>query len=394
MVAGEAASIWATITVAALLLVTLHLPLLVQAAPQGACLLEYGIASCPHCQRLKEVLGSTGLPFVYIELQGNESNVEEYLWVYENFVEPGCYLRGTCYVPLVVVTIDGAPKAIVVGEHDSEYWLRLIENVSPIQGVLVVNASGSGAIIRNESLVSMLAERLSGRLASAPPESITVQSIIPVLISTSLADSVNPCTFSVYTALLLVTLSLLGKRKAILTALAFIAGVYAGYMALGLGLNAALTLLPHYVVKVVAAAGIVVGGYNLYACRMGEQFKSPVPERLRKLTEKSLHTFVGPVGGLAVGLLASFTLLPCSSGPYIVFIALLSRLRDKWASTALLALYNLIFVVPLVLIAAAVMLFSSTVRKVKLWRSRRLGSLEAISSILLIAVCVYIILAT
>ena len=183
-----------------------------------------------------------------------------------------------------------------------------------------------------------------------------------------------------------------GKRKTIATAAAFIGGVYSGYFLLGIGLNTMLSFLPAFSVKVIALIGLLIGVYTLYSSRAGSRFKSPVPRRLREITENKLYSVAGPLGGIILGLLSSLTLLPCSSGPYITFIAVLSQVREPMLSLALLAVYNLIFVTPLLIIAFIVTMLGSSIKRVKAWRSKGLGVMEAVSSLLLIIVCLYILI--
>ncbi|RLE95270.1 MAG: hypothetical protein DRJ96_08825 [Thermoprotei archaeon] len=236
--------------------------------------------------------------------------------------------------------------------------------------------------------------RLRG-LAPSPgtgPKPLTLREVLPILVSTAAADSVNPCTFSVFTALLLITLSLAGRGRALASSLAFIAAVYACYYLLGLGLTVAIVALPPIFVKVIAAAGLVVGAYSVASSLRGE-FRSPVPSRLKRVTEEALYKVAGPLGAAGLGALCSFTLLPCSSGPYVVFTATLSRLPEPGIRYLLLGLYNAIFVAPLVAIAVAVTLLGLAARRVKKWRSgRSLALMELVGGILLVAVCAYILL--
>ena len=112
--------------------------------PQEITILEYGLYTCPHCREQKEVLSSLGFSFRYIELQGNETNVMEYLWIYDNFV------GDERFVPLVVIIFNETPKMVVVGGGDKDYWLGLIDKASSLQGVLVIDGEG------NEKQVSCL----------------------------------------------------------------------------------------------------------------------------------------------------------------------------------------------------------------------------------------------
>ncbi|MCD6357515.1 MAG: hypothetical protein J7L75_02935 [Thermoproteales archaeon] len=377
--------------VAALMLAAL-LPVLATCLPQEVVIVEYGMETCPHCSEQKEVLGGLGVPFVYVELLGNETNVMEYLALYDSLI------GGERYVPLIVIVINGVVKAAVVGGGDASYWEGVNERAAQVEGVLVVDSEGRERVVTNETVIQaaqrVVEARLRG-LAPSPgtgPKPLTLREVLPILVSTAAADSVNPCTFSVFTALLLITLSLTGRGRALASSLAFIAAVYACYYLLGLGLTVAIVALPPIFVKVIAAAGLVVGAYSVASSLRGE-FRSPVPSGLKRVTEEALYKVAGPLSAAGLGALCSFTLLPCSSGPYVVFTATLSRLPEPGLRYLLLGLYNAIFVAPLVAIAVAVTLLGLAARRVKKWRSgRSLALMELVGGILLVAVCAYILL--
>jgi len=86
-------------------------------------------------------------------------------------------------------------------------------------------------------------------------------------------------------------------------------------------------------------------------------------------------------------------LLPCSGGPYLVGLGLISCLGEPAEAYLLLVLYNLIFAVPLVAILASLLAFSSLSRKMKALRSAKLGLMEIVSGSLLVMACIWILLS-
>ena len=208
-----------------------------------------------------------------------------------------------------------------------------------------------------------------------------------------LADSINPCTFTVFTALLLISLHSLGRMRAALTGISFVLAVFICYYSLGLGLIQALTGIP-YADKVIAIAGLIIGAISI-ARGLKPEFKSPIPKTLRKPLEKFLEkAYFSPVASFILGTLASFALLPCSGGPYIVGLGILSTLKEKFQAYLLLALYNTIFVAPLLIILLAVLASRRYVRKVKILRGRCLGTMEFISGLILIIICLLILFSS
>ena len=379
---------------AAALCILIALSALVGAYPQRVLVIEYGEALCPACAEQKQTLESLsrtrGVPYLYVELMGNESNVKEFARIYELAV------GGELSVPLLVIVIEGRVKAVAVGPLKESEMLSLLERAEMSSGVLVA-VGGEVRELTDEAKIGELQKIVNARLSGSPyavvsPEG-SVGRVLPILVTLAAADSVNPCTFAVYTALLLMVLTLRGKKGAALSTASFVSAVYVCYYALGLGLVAVSSLLPHAIVKVVAAVGLAVGAYSI-ATNISGKFKSPVPEPLKRVTESALMKVAGPAGAAALGALCSFTLLPCSSGPYIVFAAVLAGVPSPALRYLLLGLYNIIFVAPLLALTAVVLALGVAAKRVKRWRSEEvLARMELAGSALLVAVCIYLLAA-
>ena len=89
-------------------------------------------------------------------------------------------------------------------------------------------------------------------------------------------------------------------------------------------------------------------------------------------------------GALLVGLLDSIFLLPCSSGPYIAILALLSKTTSRTQGMLYLLFYNFIFVLPLVGIMLAVHFGFTTTALAERWRIARLGKLHLITGVIMV----------
>ena len=114
---------------------------------------------------------------------------------------------------------------------------------------------------------------------------MTVGEVLAPVIAAALADSVNPCTFSVFTALMLMIMFFKGRARMLQAGGAFIAAVYLMYYLMGLGLIRVFAEL-WWIVYVVAAAGIALGSYELYTSLAEGRFKSPLPRPLYRFTER------------------------------------------------------------------------------------------------------------
>ncbi|HDL85699.1 MAG TPA: hypothetical protein ENH11_05155 [Candidatus Acetothermia bacterium] len=224
------------------------------------------------------------------------------------------------------------------------------------------------------------------RVEEATESSLTNKLTLPAVILAAAADSVNPCTFAVL-VLLLGTLLVAGKKGKMLPAgFAFILAIYISYFLMGLGIFSAIQAagVQRPFILAVSGLAILLGLWNMKDYfAYGKWFTIEVPKRWRPLVKKVTSSVVTVPGAFAVGVLDSLFLLPCSSGPYIAILALLSKTTTKAHGIWLLLFYNLIFILPLIIITLAVYFGYTTTARAERWRSQRLGKLHLISGIIM-----------
>lgn len=89
-------------------------------------------------------------------------------------------------------------------------------------------------------------------------------------------------------------------------------------------------------------------------------------------------------GAFFIGFVVSLFLLPCTSGPYIVILGLLAKAATKAYAFSLLLLYNLIFVLPMILITLAIYFGITTTEKAEKIRQGKLEVLHLIAGIIIL----------
>lgn len=177
--------------------------------------------------------------------------------------------------------------------------------------------------------------------------------LLPLVVVSSLIDSINPCAFSI----LLLTIAFLfgiGKARTGIVKIGgvYILGIFVVYILIGLGILQALHLFdtPHFMAKVGATLMLVFGAINLineFFPRFPIKLKIPhvAHSRMAALMEKaSMPTafFLGALVGLCE--------FPCTGGPYLMILGLLHDQATYVSGALYLFLYNLIFVLPLIII--------------------------------------------
>jgi cytochrome c biogenesis protein CcdA len=177
--------------------------------------------------------------------------------------------------------------------------------------------------------------------------------LLPLVGVAALIDSVNPCAFSI----LLVTIAFLlsiGKLRSSVLAIgsAYIFGIFLVYLAIGLGLLQTLHIFdtPHFMAKVGAAALVLLGLINVSneifpAFPIKLRIPGAAHHRIAVLMEQASVPTAVVLGGL-VGLCE----FPCTGGPYLMVLGLLHDQVTYYTGVSYLLLYNLIFILPLVLI--------------------------------------------
>ena len=198
--------------------------------------------------------------------------------------------------------------------------------------------------VRNEIKALLLIISLSFGLTVVVLSLIHQQSMIFPLISLAVSDSINPCTFVIYT-MFLIALSLkegISKRRVYAIGLAFVVAIYISYYLLGVGLVVFTKSIPTWIAGVVS---IIFGAYTVIT---GYLEKSRVAGK-KKVRKSIFRQEASILGAFAVGVMVSFTLLPCSAGSYLIYAILISKI-GKALTWILLGLYNLIFVLPLLVI--------------------------------------------
>jgi len=242
--------------------------------------------------------------------------------------------------------------------------------------------------LRDEGIRTRLEEIFVGYLGIET--NVSALNLVPSIIFLALADSVNPCTFAVFTALLFNAL-LFGKIKAVTRGLSFILGIFVGYYALGLGLFQIFARIPYFH-NAFILLGLAIGLLNVRS-GLKPTSKSLVPKSVRNIVEhRIIKSSTSATASVVLGLFAAFTLLPCSGGPYLVGLSLISALKEWVQAHLLLILYNSIFIMPLILILAAISVSTRLPRKIKIFRSTNLRLMKLLNGTFLAALCIYLLL--
>ncbi|HMN14162.1 MAG TPA: cytochrome c biogenesis protein CcdA [Bellilinea sp.] len=188
----------------------------------------------------------------------------------------------------------------------------------------------------------------------ATAEDSSSQLLFTAVLVTGLIDGINPCAM----AILLFFVSFLftirkNQRSIAQMGIVYIGAVYVVYFLIGLGLLRASTLVQgHWLGQASAVLLMLLGLTNL----LGAIFPNfPIRLEVPSAGKERLTTWMYRAtmpASLVLGALMGLESFPCSGGPYVAVLGLLSSQSGYWEGLGYLALYNLMFVLPLIVILA------------------------------------------
>lgn len=194
---------------------------------------------------------------------------------------------------------------------------------------------------------------VSGAGGALPVGLANLPELLPAVLVTGLVDSVNPCAFAVILLLIAFLFTLRQSRARILQlGFVYIAMIFIVYFGIGLGLLRAVRLSddPHFVARAGSWLLIGLGVLNLIEYFFPKfPIKLHMPSFAGDKTNQLIKQATFPTTIMA-GFLVGLCTFPCSGGIYVSIITLLnSKTTYSWGLVYLL-LYNLVFVLPLVVI--------------------------------------------
>jgi cytochrome c biogenesis protein CcdA len=191
---------------------------------------------------------------------------------------------------------------------------------------------------------------------------------VPVVLASGVADGFNPCAFALLVLFATYTLTLVNavtsdgsptleaRRRLLGAGSLYVGAVWVTYFIIGLGLLSFLGWLgqDHFVARAAAVLALVMGLWMLKDVLVpgwGPSMMAPAGThgRMQRAMER------GGLGGMLIaGVLVGICTVPCSGAIYLDITAVLHASGGGTTGIALLALYNLAFIAPLVILLLAV----------------------------------------
>ena len=345
---------------------------------------------CPHCAKvapfIEDLLNKTpNLVLIKYEIYQEQENVpivDAYLSKYG--LSPG--------IPLIMFSKDVylSGDSPIINNLESTIT-SLGENPCPLMNgsALSFNELNCGSLPGKPEVLVENETILGGGACVEPKQELTLLKII----SLAAVDAVNPCEIAVLTMILIAILTAdpKNRKKVLLAGLAFSLAIVLMYLVYGLVIIKFFQVVQllkgvgSVIFKVLAVLAILLGIFNIrdFVHYRPGGFLTEMPIFLRPKAKKLIAGVTSIKGAFVVGLLVTLFLIPCTMGPYFIAGGLLSSL-ELLKTIPWLVLYNLIFILPMIIITFIVYFGFTTVENVSGWKESNIRYLHLIAGIILV----------
>jgi len=304
-----------------------------------------------------------------------------------------------------VTTTEGLNKLM-------ESLARLKSTEKKIPLIIIGDRILAGDREIEEKLEASLLEVNSHRAASVVKKESSEQgkifgvTLLPVFLA-GLLDGINPCAFSTL-IFLLSWLGLAGrsKREIFTTGLFFSISVFLTYYAVGLGAFSALRagetlkwvgwLMKYTMATLLLVLAIInLSDYKkIKAGKTGEvtlQLSRKRKQKIHKVVREKTRKAGLITGSLFLGFSVTLFELGCTGQIYLPTLMYMTRMNGEISSYLLLGLYNMAFIVPL-LVVFTMAWKGMTSERLALWFAPRAGLIKLLSALFFVAMAILLII--
>jgi len=272
---------------------------------------------------------------------------------------------------------------------------EVIKNGVP--AVFIGEFAFQGANRRTERLIEETIRKIRQRSVPPlnPPFSPQAQ-IAPsfsyfLIFSSGLISAFNPCSLGVIVLFLGTIISLAGfhKTRILSSGLVFSLTYFGGSLLVGMGLPQSFQEVKIRQTLTVIISVLITGG-GLYYLGQGllQKKSSDLPAGWRALFRR----FLNIPGAIIGGSLAVFFLFPCSSGPYLAILALLSQPGGKIKALTGIIVYNLAFILPFVIFTLIIGLGILSWEQIAAWKENNVFKFKILLGLLFVGLGIWLFL--
>lgn len=214
---------------------------------------------------------------------------------------------------------------------------------------------------------------------------------VGIVLGAAAIDSINPCAIGVLILMVSVVLGQGGSPARLLkVGSAYIFAIFATYLIAGLGLVYFFSTIPIVIAEYLS---IAVGGLVIFAGILevkdffwyGKGMSLQIPKKYADKIHDWSTTNKSIWGVMLLGAFVAAVELPCTGAPYLAIITILRIDFSLWSPQfALMILYNIIFVMPLIVILAMVA-GGTKISAVSKWKEDSKGNMRLAMGLMFVA---------
>lgn len=319
---------------------------------------------CSHCENVKPLIADiqTRYPELRIErmeINDNTTNREKFLAMRLQY---GLGITGS--IPTIFIG-----ESALVGETE-------------IKDHFEEKIRAEKQLIASGSVVTL------GNVTHADPSSqqVTPALSLYMVVFAALADSANPCGLSVLVFLLITMAAAASRKRILLVGGAYIAATFLFHLLVGVGLFSFFSLSG--LSKIFSIIGGVIAlllGIITIAdlLRNRETFFLSISASHKGLLGDYARMASLPAA-FVLGILAGLLGFTCTGGIYVSILGLMGRDMTVMTGLPWLVVYNLVYVLPLVLVTLLVA-YGISPKRAERWKNEHKRTLRAIIGLVLIA---------
>jgi cytochrome c biogenesis protein CcdA len=181
----------------------------------------------------------------------------------------------------------------------------------------------------------------------------------------------------------------MGEKAVLKTGLAFSSAIFIIYLVMGLGLLRGLTYIPQikYIIFLIT---FILGTLHILAF-LGKNVRR-IPKIFEIWIFSRLKQAVNPKTAFVAGIITAFLLLPCTSGPYILILNLLSKNISFFEGLILLLIYHAIITSPFIIVTVCIHTLTITTTRLKRWSSTYQKWISLFSGVTMLLLSLFLLL--
>jgi hypothetical protein len=213
------------------------------------------------------------------------------------------------------------------------------------------------------------------------------------IIGLAIVNALNPCALAVL-ALMLITIMTANpqnRKRVLFAGFAFISAVFIIYFFYGILMTKffnqiqALPLIKQWLYIILGLVAVGIGVLNIrdFIWYKPGGFATEMPLFIRPFMKQLISGITSVRGAFIAGALVTLFLLPCTIGPYLIASGEISVL-GFFKTLPWLLLYNLVFILPMIIITLVVYFGLKEVGDISGWRDQNIRKLHLAQGILMI----------